>query len=63
MEQNKKQIRYFWNGLQWLTENLYPLDSLQEKIMFRETEEGQMLWPFRDKHEWRTDIRYKIIND
>ncbi len=55
----KKQIRYFWNGWQWLTENLYPLDKFEENKMLNETEEGQYLWPFSDKFEYRTDIRCK----
>jgi len=48
---NKKQIRYCYNGYQWFTEDRYPLDNFQEKIMFKETEEGQMMWPYYDKHE------------
>jgi hypothetical protein len=57
----KLQFRYFYDGYNWFTEDRYPLDSLQIKIMFKETEEGQMLWPYYDKHEYRTDIRYKIL--
>jgi hypothetical protein len=57
---NKKQIRYFYNGYQWLTEDMYSLDKFQEQIMFKETEEGQMMYPYYDKHEYRTDIRYKL---
>lgn len=57
----KKQSRYFWNGYQWLTEDLYPLDKFQESQMLKETEEGQYLWPYYDKFEYRTDIRSKLI--
>jgi hypothetical protein len=57
---SKKQIRYFSNGYQWFTEDMYQLDSFQIEIMFKETEEGQMIWPYYDRHEYRTDIRYKI---
>lgn len=57
---SKKQIKYFYNGYQWFTEDMYPLDMFQEKLMFEETMKGQLLWPFYDKHEYRTDIRYKI---
>lgn len=62
---NKKQIRYFYNPnrYQWMNENGRYLDEFEEVIMFRETEEGQMLWPFYDKHEYRTDIRFKIIEN
>ncbi len=59
--EGKKQIRYFYNGRVWLTEDMYPLDSLMEKVMFRETEEGQMLWPHYDNYEYRADIRFKIL--
>lgn len=55
-----KQIKYFYNGYNWFTEDMYQLNSFQEEIMLKETEEGQMLWPYYDKHEYRTDIRYKI---
>ena len=58
-----KQIKYFYNGYNWFTEDMYPLDSFQQEIMLKETEEGQMLWPYYDKYEYRTDIRYKIENE
>ena len=62
---NEKQIRYFYNPkrYQWVDKNGHYLDSFEEVIMFRETEEGQMLWPYYDKHEYRTDIRFKIIKN
>ena len=58
-----KQIKYFYNGYNWFTEDMYQLDSFQIEIMLKETEEGQMLWPYYDKHEYRTDIRFKIIEN
>lgn len=56
-----KQVRYYYNGYSWFTEDMYELSSKGVEQMFEETESGQMLWPFYDKHEHRDDIRYKLI--
>ena len=62
---NKKQIKYFYDPkrYQWVDENWHYFDRFEKDIMFRETEEGQMLWSYYDKHEYRTDIRFKIIKN
>ena len=53
-----KQIKYFYNGYNWFTEDMYQLDSFQIEIMFKETEEGQMMWPYYDKHEYNNEKTY-----
>jgi hypothetical protein len=56
-----RQIRYFSNRYSWFTEDMLELSERGVHQMFQETESGQMLWPFYNKHEDRDDIRFKLL--